>query len=50
VNEYVKFMTEQLTYYVNNHQQKRTKTDEKDLYKSHWFGLFPLLFRILWKK
>lgn len=50
MNEYVKFMTEQFTHFINNRPKKARETKESDPFKNDWFGLFPFLLRVLWKK
>lgn len=50
MNEYVKFMTEQFTHYINNDYPKKEKVKEKHSYKSNLFGLLPFMFQLLWKK
>lgn len=53
INDYVKFMTEQLVTYMNQTKDERKKNKrEKTSYVvgNKWFGLFPFTIKLLMKK
>jgi len=54
-NDYVKFMTEELVSYLNlsTDEKKKRKTERKNKsgsFSSHWFGIVPMAFQLLFNK
>ncbi|QDP40587.1 YqzE family protein [Radiobacillus deserti] len=54
-NDYVKFMTQEIVKYMDTpseerkERKKRRRSHEEGL-SSHWFGMLPLAFKLLFKK
>ncbi|MGP4107288.1 YqzE family protein [Virgibacillus sp. L01] len=54
-NEYVKFMTEQFTAYIDTpaEEKKLRRTQNKTeppVYSTKWLGVLPFAFKLLFKK
>ncbi|MGM8365118.1 YqzE family protein [Virgibacillus sp. W0181] len=59
INDLVRYVTEQFVSYVDmpadekkQRKLKRAETQQKQQNKlsNHWFGVFPLALKTLWKK
>ncbi|WP_078545711.1 YqzE family protein [Litchfieldia alkalitelluris] len=54
-NDYVKYMTQQIVSYYDKPKQVRRETKlqkktERSPFASHWFGILPLAFSLMFKR
>lgn len=53
-HSFIKYLTEQFVIYINQSpdekDKQKTLNKSDSLYTSHWFGLIPFAFRMVFKK
>ncbi|MFC4320741.1 YqzE family protein [Litchfieldia salsa] len=54
-NDYVKYMTQQFVSYLDQPRQLRKETKlkkktERAPFTSHWFGVLPIAFSLMFKR